>query len=258
MAAGLSAVGRSPWLAADELQKAAEPAGITGRDIGEGVLCDGVVWHRLDHLQSIVITKTVAGFDKACIGALSRLMLEARSGRLGSLKFLVMDFAHPGTDESVGGEGFNLLVSSAADLILEARIVSIACGRAHLAGADLEFALGCSMLIGEQGSEYSFAADPLTSLGTYGFLSQKIGFVRAERLMEGGEVLGVEEMRKLLLLKEVLDKGAGLEGIERFLHKRARRHNSCYGIYRAQRIAAPSIYQHLRAFRDLRLQTYSG
>ena len=214
--------------------------------VSHGFLSDGVAWHRLDHVETLVVTKTVAGFDKACVQALNELIVDARSGRLGPLKFLVLDFAHAGAEDAIGAEGFDSLVSNAADLILDAPIVSIACARAHMTGADLEFALGCSMLIGEQGTEYSFKSDPLTSLGIYGFLAQKIGFVRAERLMERDEVLGVAEMRDLLLLKEVADKGAGLEGLERFLRKRARRHNSCYGIYRAQRIAAPSIYNHMR------------
>ena len=211
-----------------------------------GVLSEGVTWNRLGHVEALVITKTVPGFDDACVLALDQLILDARSGHFGPLKFLVMDFAHAGTQDALGGEGFSALVSNAADLILQAPVVSIASARAHMTGADLEFALGCSMLIGEHGTRYSFRSDPLTALGIYGFLSQKIGFVRAERLMEGDEILGADEMREMLLLKEVTEKGAGLEGVERFLRKRARRHNSFYGIYRAQRIAAPSIYQHLR------------
>jgi hypothetical protein len=43
-------------------------------------------------------------------------------------------------------------------------------------------------------------------------------------------------MHELLLLKDVIDDGEGLRG---FLAKTGRRHNACYGIYRAHRMASP-------------------
>lgn len=221
------------------------------------MLSERLAWRRLAHLETLVITKTVAGFEGPCVQALTKLILDARSGRLGPLKFLVMDFAHPGSADAAGAEGFSTLVSNAADLILQAPIVSIAYARAHMTGADLEFALGCSMLIGERGAKYSFAADPLSALGIYGFLAQKIGFVRAERLMEGGEILDADGMRDLLILKDVIEAGEGSDGLERFLRTHARRHNSCYGIYRAQRIASPSIYKNLRTVHEVSQATHS-
>jgi enoyl-CoA hydratase/carnithine racemase len=206
---------------------------------------DGISFARLDLHGALIITKRTAGFDRASIGSLIRLVVDACSGQLGALKFLVFDFAHPGEGEAIGAEGFEHLVGTVADMILTAPVVTVANARAYMAGADLEFALACSMLIGEQGTRFSFGADPVASVGLYGSLSQKIGFVRAERLMEGGEVLSAEQMRELLLMKEVAGDGVGLAGIDRFLRTRARKHNSCYALYRAQRIALPSIYQRL-------------
>ena len=37
-----------------------------------------------------------------------------------------------------------------------------------------------------------FVTDPLVSIGSYALLAQKIGFVRAERLMDSGEILDVD------------------------------------------------------------------
>lgn len=191
---------------------------------------------RLDDLDTVILTKTATGFDNATIAELRERLRDAAAGRLGRLKFLVVDFAHAGHAGPANSDEFDALITEAANLILSAPIVLIANARAPMAGADIEFALACSMLVGEAGTEFSFAEDPIVSMETYGFLAQKLGFVRAERLMESGEILTAEQMHELLLLKDVIDDGEGLRG---FLAKTARRHNSCYGIYRAHRMASP-------------------
>ncbi len=202
---------------------------------------DGLIERRLDDLQTLVVSKTRAGFDRPMVEALRLIVRDAAAGRLGGLKFLAFDFCHHSQGHAGGAEGFPALVAEVANLILKAPIVAVACARAHMEGADLEFALACSMLVGERGAQFSFADDPLSATGIYGFLAQKLGFVAAERLMEGAEVLGADEMRALLLLKDVAEPGDGVAALEQFLRRTARRHNSCYGIYRAQRITAPAL-----------------
>jgi enoyl-CoA hydratase/carnithine racemase len=212
---------------------------------------EGLVERRLTALETLVITKPAAGFSPACIESLRRIVKDVTAGRYGQLKFLVLDFAHAGANESVGASGFGALVHEVANLILWAPVVSIACVRADLIGADLELALACSMIVSEADRRFSFAADPVAALATYGFLSQKIGFVRAERLMERGEVIDSSQMHDLMLVKLVLESGAGLAGLEQFLVRTGKRYNACYGIYRAQRIAAPTFTAELN-------EVYSG
>jgi enoyl-CoA hydratase/carnithine racemase len=200
---------------------------------------DGLDVRRLDGLDAVVVTKSVAGFDAPAIEGVRQILRDARGGQLAPLKFLVFDFAHETLQDGQAVDGFDALIIEIANLILAAPIVAVANVRAGVGGADLEFALACSMLIGEEGAQFSFAADPIAAIGTYGFLAQKIGFVRAERLMEGGEVLDAAQMQEQLLLKAIAPQGAGLEGVEAFVGKAMRRHNASYGIYRAQRIASP-------------------
>lgn len=207
---------------------------------------EGLSQIRFDDLDTLVVTKTVAGFDASVTQHLRTLLRDAAAGRLGRLKFLVVDFAHSG-EADVADEQFGALVTEAANLILQAPIVLIANVRGAMAGPDLEFALACSMMIGEQGGRFSFAADPVDAMQTYGFLAQKLGFVRAERLMEGGDVLNADQMRELFLLKDIAEDGQGIEGVRAFLSRTARRHNSCYGIYRAHRMASPTVREALRA-----------
>jgi len=125
--------------------------------------------------------------------------------------------------------------------------VLVANARGDMSGADLEFALACSILIGEADARFSFAADPIASMATYGFLAQKLGFVRAERLMERGEVLDAQQMHDLLLLKDVAEPGSAMDGIREISDAHLKRHNSCYGIYRAHRMASPAVRQDLRS-----------
>lgn len=201
----------------------------------------GLARTRLDDVQALIVTKTTAGFDRAAVDSLRQIVRDAAAGHFGQLKFLAIEFAHVSDSDTPPAEGFHALVAEMANLILRAPIVSVACARGPLQGADMELALACSMLIGERGARFSFAGDPIVSVGAYAFLAQKIGFVRAERLMEDGKSLSAEDLRDLLLLKDVAEPGEGRVALEAFLQRTARRHNSCYGIYRAQRMASPAI-----------------
>ncbi len=202
---------------------------------------EGLIEREIAALQTLVVTKLVAGFDDDCVESLRKIVDDVAAGRRGALKFLVFDFAHHVERDSEGGADFSRLVNAVANLILRAPIICVACVRADMAGADLELALACNMMIAESGRRFSFAADPALSLGTYGFLAQKIGFVRAERLMEGSVSLRAEQMADLLLVKATLEPGAGFAMVEQVLARAARRHNASYAIHRAQRIARPAF-----------------
>lgn len=205
----------------------------------------GLCVERIEDVETLVVTKTVPGFSPAVVAGLTALVRAAAQGRLGRLKFLVFDFAHEGFPLSLGAEGFEALVAETSNLILAAPVITVAAARSNMAGADLEFALACSMIVGETARRFSFAADPTVSVGAYGLLAQKIGFVRAERLMEKGDIIGAAEMEALFLLKETLEDAPG--AIEAFVRKTARRHNACCGIYRAQRIALKPTHDGMRA-----------
>jgi enoyl-CoA hydratase/carnithine racemase len=207
----------------------------------------GLSVHRIDDIEALVISKSVPGFSPAVVAGLSSLVRAAGAGRLGRLKFLVFDFAHEGFPLSLGAEGFEALVLDLSNLILSAPVVTVISARANLAGADLEFALACNIMVGETGRRFSFAADVTVSIGAYGLLAQKIGFVKAERLMEKGDIIGSAEMCELYLMKEAVEETGDLAAIEGFVRKTARRHNACYGIYRAQRMAIRPPHEALRA-----------
>lgn len=201
---------------------------------------------RLQDCQALVVSKTGPGLDAETIAALRGVIGAAAAARLGRPKYLVLDFAAPsGGSADAAPEGFDELTGELGNLVLKAPVVPVALVRAPIGGADLELALTCSMVLAETTAVFDFDADPLQALGLYGLLAHKIGFVRAERLMERGHGVSAAEMKDLLLVKELAPAGEGGAVLEAFLQRHMRRHNSFHSIYRAQRIVAPPREQWL-------------
>lgn len=187
--------------------------------------------------ELIVVSKRTDGFDETQIDVLRRLLRDVASGQVGPCKFIVFDFAASGGASAKPAPQFEALVEELSNLIFQVPVLSIAWVRRRLSGPELELALACSMMAGEEGSLYAFDIDVVDSLRTYALLAHKLGFVRAERLMENGSVLDAATAHDLMLLHSVLPAREGLDGIRGFVRARARRHNSSCGLYRAQRIA---------------------
>lgn len=191
--------------------------------------------------QALLIGKASAGLSADWVDATRQHLAAAVSGELGLVKFIIFDL-RAGQDLGVSrAPDANLLLGEIANLVLRAPIITIARARNRVGGGDLELALACCMLICDENAQFSFAADPIQSVATYALLAQKLGFVRAERLMDREEPLSAAEMRDLLLLKEVSPSGADPAELEKFLLRAGRRHNSAAAMYRAQRIATPLI-----------------
>lgn len=193
----------------------------------------------LEAAEALVIRKDFAGLSAQWVAQARQVVKTAVAGGLGGIKFLVFDLAAAAGEEASRSEDAHLLLGEIANLILQAPIVTIAYARKTIGGADLELALACNMLICDEQAGFSFAADPVEAVATYVLLAQKIGFVRAERLMEREDVLNAAQMRELLLLKDTT--APGVSGLEEFLIRAHRRHNSAAAMYRAQRIATPLI-----------------
>jgi hypothetical protein len=233
MSFGESTIGRSDSETASRLV-VVDPAA----DLLEGA--DSLKLSRLPACQALVVTKTRPGLGETDARRLTALLQAIGSGQLGRPMYLVLDFAHLGQAEPAQAGSFERLATELTSLVLKAPVVPVAFARSEVGGGDLELALACSLLVADDGARFDFNADPLEALGLYALLAQKIGFVRAERLMEQGRQIGAEEMQELLLVKEVVRAGQGLEGLEAFLVRHMRRHNSFYSIYRAQRLLSAS------------------
>ncbi len=208
-------------------------------DLGWGRNALGAHW--LESLDTLIVTKSCPGFDRPTVEDLRRLFSAVAQGSFAGLKYLVFDFAHPEPGAAEASEGFEELIAANSELILEAPVISVAWARATMAGADLDFALYCSMIVAEQNARFSFEGAPEALSGLYSALSRKIGFVRAERLIDEGRILSAEDMRDLCLVKEVVEPERGFSAFERYIRRSARRYNASCAVFRAQRIAMSQI-----------------
>lgn len=195
----------------------------------------------IEAAAALVISKDFAGLSAEWVDQARDVIKAAAEGAFGDIKFLVFDLAADADAIALRSDDAKRLLADIANLILKAPIVTVAHARNVIGGGDLELALACNMLICDEQARFSFAADPVEAVATYALLAQKIGFVRAERLMEHEDVLSAGQMRDMLLLKETTSSGPGLSGLEGFLLRAHRRHNSAAAMYRAQRIATPLI-----------------
>lgn len=206
-----------------------------------GWMRDALSTRSVGSLDAMIVTKSRAGFDRGGVQSLAWLLEVIAGGAFGRLKYLVFDFAHPASEESGAAEGFEALVAANARLILDAPVITLAWARSAMAGADLDFALHCSMMVAERGSRFSFDGEPAALLGLYAALARRIGFVKTERLIESGARLGSSDMRDMCLVKDVVETRDDAEAIEDYVRRHGRRYNASCAIFQAQSMAMAPI-----------------
>ncbi|WP_244430768.1 enoyl-CoA hydratase [Methylocystis sp. ATCC 49242] len=197
------------------------------------------VWMR-QH-DAIVLSKTHAGFDKAGVETISALLGSITRGEYGALKFLIFDFAHGPGAASPAAEGFAAMVAANAELIVDTPVITLAWARSLMSGADFDFAMHCSAIVAEAGAKFSFEGEPFELFGLYAALGRRIGFVKTERLIESDSVIGAEEARELMIVKDVVEPQPELAAIDAYLRLFGRRYNASHAIFRAERMAQPPI-----------------
>ncbi len=197
--------------------------------------------NRLEGGDVLVVTKLNPGFDDECVQDLTRLLSAISTARIARPKYQVFDFAHRRGGEASGSAGFHNLVAANSELILEAPVITVAWVRSFMAGADFEFACHCAMLVAERGALFSFDGDPEKLFGLYASLARKIGLVKTQGLMETAAVLGAEDMRNLMLAKDVVEPRGGLAAMGDYMRQCGRRYNAAYSIFRAQRSVMNTI-----------------
>jgi enoyl-CoA hydratase/carnithine racemase len=197
--------------------------------------------HWLDHHQALVVSKLKASFDGASVDIISKLAREIRAGRRPDLRFLVFDFAVDGADATSAPDGFADMVAANAELIVDTPVITLAWARSLLNGLDFDFAMNCSVIVAESGARFSFAGEPFDLFGLYAALGRRIGFSKAERLIESERVLSAVEAREMLLVKDVTSPEPEFTGVSAYLTQFERRYNASHAIFRAQRMAEPPI-----------------
>lgn len=191
--------------------------------------------------EALVLSKTRSGFDAATVAAVGGLLAQLRAGAFPTLKYLVFDFDGAGDASVAAPAGFSDMVAATAELIVATPVITLAWARGQCSGLDFDLAMHCSAIVAETGASFSFEGDPFELFGLYAALGRRLGFVKAERLIESGRALSAEEAHELMLVREVASPQPGLAGISAYLVQFERRYNASHAIFRAQRIAQPPI-----------------
>ena len=198
-----------------------------------------------EEAEVLVLSKPRRGFSRSELARFAETVDAAIDGLFPKARYLVLDFHTAAPDSGFVSPEFNRLAANIESLVSRSPLIAAACVRGRIGGADLELAMACNMLVADAAAEFHFAAEE-GSLGLYGSLATKLGYVYAERIMEQGAVLTAEQMKDKLLVREVLELSQSLDPLWRFLDRTSRRHNASWAIFRAQRMAAPSIYSELQ------------
>lgn len=197
------------------------------------------IW--LEEQEALVVSKACAGFDSASVAGIGAILRSIAADEPGALKFLVFDFAG-GDGEATGApDGFAEMVAVNAELIVDTPVISLAWARGAMTGLDFDFAMHCSAIVAESRARFSLAGDPFELLGLYAALGRRIGFAKAERLIDSDRALAPQEARDLMIVKDVVPESQGVEGIAGYLSQLERRYNASHAIFRARRMAEPPI-----------------
>jgi hypothetical protein len=197
-----------------------------------------------EEAEVLVLSKPHRGYPARELTRFAETLEAAVDGRFPKARYLVFDFHAAAPDLGCVSPAFNRLAANIESLVSRSPLIAVACVRGRIGGGDLELALACNMLVADTAAEFHFGAEQ-GSLGLYGSLATKLGYVYAERIMEQGVTLSAEQMKEKLLVRETLELSNGLEPLWRFLERTSRRHNSSWAIFRAQRMATPSVYASL-------------
>lgn len=195
----------------------------------------------LGEQDALVISKSRAGFDGASVDAIKEILRTIAEGERPSLKFLVFDFEQGGADATKAPEGFADMVASIAELIVDTPVITLAWARLLMNGLDFDVAMHCSAVVAESEAHFSFAGEPFDLLGLYAAVGRRVGFAKAERLIESDRTLSAREARDLLLVRDVVPAQPDFLGMSVYLSQFERRYNASHAIFRAQRMAEPPI-----------------
>ena len=180
-----------------------------------------------EEAEVLVLSKPRRGFSKSELARFAETVDAAIDGLFPKARYLVLDFHTAAPDGGFVSPEFNRLAANVENLVSRSPLIAVACVRGRIGGSDLELALACNMLVADTAAEFHFAADQ-ESLGLYGSLATKLGYVFAERIMEQGAVLTAEQMKEKLLVRDVLELSDGLEPLWRFLDRTSRRQNASW------------------------------
>ena len=131
---------------------------------------------------------------------------------------------------------------------LDLPIVTIGVVQGDALGGGLESLLSFNVLIAERQARFGFPESHFglfPGMGAYSLVSRRVGSAVAENMILGGRIYTAEEMKQLGLLHDVVDTGAGIESVRRYIAQTTRRHVGLEAVFSAARHVNPVSYDEL-------------
>jgi len=105
-------------------------------------------------------------------------------------------------------------------------------------GGGFEAALSSDVILAERNARFGFPEilfNMFPGMGAYSFLERRIGQRGAEELINCGKIFSAEEMAARGVIDEVVDDGAGEEGVAALIRRRSRSRNGLAALAAARR-----------------------
>jgi DSF synthase len=128
-------------------------------------------------------------------------------------------------------------------------VVSIALVQGHALGGGFEAALTCDIIIAEKSSKLGFPEilfNLFPGMGSFSFLSRKIGAAQAEKIILSGQLYTAEELYKMGVVDILVEDSMGEEAVYEYIDRQSRRSNGYMALKKAQQICNPISYQELK------------
>ncbi len=137
---------------------------------------------------------------------------------------------------------------------LDLPIVTIGLVEGDALGGGFEALMSFNVIVAERGARFGlpeavFGLFP--GMGAHSFLTRRLGFAAAERMILGGETYSAEQMHELGLVHILADPGEGRAVVERYIARNGRRQCGQLGIFRASRRINPITLEELEAVVDV-------
>lgn len=144
---------------------------------------------------------------------------------------------------------------------LDLPMLTIGLVQGQALGGGFEALLSFDFIIAERGSTFGlpeivFGLFP--GMGAHSFLSRKLGTAMADRMIISNDTYTAEQMYELGIVHKLAEPGKGVEAVQDFMSKSARRHGGLVAARRAMRTCAPvelhELYRVVEYWADAALQ----
>jgi DSF synthase len=131
---------------------------------------------------------------------------------------------------------------------LDSKVITIGLVQGEARGGGFESLLSFDVVCAERGVKFGFPEQLFglfPGMGALTFLVRKLGSAKAEWLIRSGRSVTAEELYDLGIVHLLAEPGEGIQTVNKYIQKNARRHSGHYQLNAASKRATPIPFQEL-------------